>query len=117
MKHSEEHKKAIGDGNRGRIIPQETREHFSKRYNCTYKLISPDDQILESSNLQVWSKENNLSYQCLLKVANGIKLEWLGWTCERLIRPCGPSRSYDTFSSSEKLTVDIFTQNSKLAIT
>jgi hypothetical protein len=84
LKHSEAHKKAIGDGNRGRIIPEEAKSHLSKVNSHHFILTSPDGTIHEVDHLLTWAPANNLSYQCLLKVANGIKEDWLGWKCERV---------------------------------
>jgi hypothetical protein len=101
-KLSESHKKAISESNKGRVFSQtsrdkisqalqgnkswtgkhlndEHRQKISKGNSRKYKLISPNNEIMDVENMRQFCKENNLHPSAMSRVVGGTQQSHKKW--------------------------------------
>jgi len=77
---SKEHVKKIKNANRGKRPSKVTNLAAIKSNQKSYKIVSPDGEIVSITNLSKFCRENNLHLSKMNQVANNKRNTYRGWT-------------------------------------
>ena len=79
---SDEHKRKLSEAKKGRIPwnkgKRQSEEHRIKSTK-PFKIVSPNGEIIEGRDMQVFCREHNLSHSAMSQMVNGKRSEHKGW--------------------------------------
>jgi group I intron endonuclease len=82
IKFSDEIRKKVSDAMKGKKKSKEARKSMSEAKSKSFKIISPDGEIIEGSNLRKFCLDNGLMQSSMWKVLNGKRNHHKNWTAE-----------------------------------
>jgi len=81
--HSEETKKKISEGNRGKKRTKEDINKITKRMSKKWIIIDTNNKEFIITNLEKFCRDNKLRSGSMRNVSNGIWKQYKGWRCYR----------------------------------
>ena len=81
---TDEHKKNISLSNIGKKQPNSQKQKVSEKLSKKYLLTTPNNQIIEITNLRKFCKENGLDQGNMINVSKGKLRHHKGWTCKKV---------------------------------